>query len=156
MLQSVKLLQHDFDDNPRYEAAHVFFTSTCPDDLFTELRLSPAARYIRTCRELNTSFVPYESRVFSLDCSSDIFSALFSSQKKALEDCADQLATLCATLGEYPRIGFRTDDEGLNVRFATLVQQKLDWYKSLEPNMKEVSFHVIDKPNLYNPFYPQC
>ncbi|KAI2807460.1 Syntaxin-binding protein 1 [Blomia tropicalis] len=136
--ESSKLLEKDFEDGNRlYDMIHVFFTSTCPDNLFEDLRQSQCSRFIRTLKEINISFVPYETQVFSLDCSTDMFAELFASSKKILEECADRLATLCVTLGEYPRIGFRTDSEGLNVRFATLVQQKIDFYKTIEPQMKE-------------------
>lgn len=109
-------------------------------DLLKELAKSKAAKYIRTLVEINTAFVPYESQVFSLDCTTDMFSALFSAQKSALEECADHLATVCATLGELPRIGFRNDTQGLNVRFATLVQQRLAAYKDVEGNgLRDVS-----------------
>ena len=141
----MKQLIADFDGKPLYDGAHVFFTSTCPQDMFDQLRQSNAAKYIRTLKEINTAFVPYESQVFSLDCSSDVFAALISStDKKAWDECADQLATLCATLGEYPRIGFRDDAEGMNIRFATIVQQRLDSYKAIETNMREVcGWHLM-------------
>ncbi|KAH9397107.1 Syntaxin-binding protein 1 [Tyrophagus putrescentiae] len=130
--KSIKHLIADFADEPLYQGAHVFFTSTCPVELLKELGQSKAARYIHTLVEINTAFVPYETQVFSLDCTADMFSALFSSTKSALEECADHLATVCATLGELPKIGFRNDDQGLNIRFATLVQQRLEQYKAID------------------------
>ena len=138
MEQSLHFLMNDFEKNPLYEAAHVFFTSTCSDGRFLELKSSTAAKYIKTLKEINTAFVPYESKIFSLDTSADVFSALFAADKATLEECADQLATLCATIGEYPKISVRSDFEGLNIRFATLVQQKLDSYQNYEPLMKKV------------------
>lgn len=140
------MLQRDFEDNALYKAAHVFFTSSCPDELFYELRHSSAASHICTLREINLSFVPYESRVFTLDYDAHMFTKLFNcvTSRQTLEDCADKLATLFVTLGGYPKIVFRTDNEGLNLRFATVVKQKLDWYKGIDSKMDWVSDIILN------------
>lgn len=151
--------------------------------MFSELSRSAAARHIKTLKEINIAFTPYESQVspelplfssgsltmfsslhfyfqvYTLD-SPDTYFLYYNAQKQGgltsnLERIAEQLATVCATLGEYPSLrwvslkcvmfivessalvfSYRADFER-NVELGHLVEQKLDAYKADDPTMGE-------------------
>ncbi|XP_014216865.1 protein ROP isoform X2 [Copidosoma floridanum] len=140
---SVNKLIDDFSNPTRtmYKAAHVYFTEACPDNVFTNLCHSAVAKFVKTLKEINIAFIPYEEQVFSLD-SRDTFACAYNpsligaARNGNMERIAEQIATLCATLGEYPSVRYRSDFDR-NMDLAQMVQQKLDAYKADEPTMGE-------------------
>ncbi|XP_013115155.1 protein ROP isoform X1 [Stomoxys calcitrans] len=142
---SVAGLIRDFENpaRPMYRYAHVFFTEAVPDSIFEMIKAEKhLVNHITCFREINIAFLALESQVYSLD-SPDSFQCLYSPafasiRAKHLERIAEQIATLCATLGEYPMVRYRTDWDR-NIDLAAVVQQKLDAYKADEPTMGEGS-----------------
>ncbi|XP_030398864.1 syntaxin-binding protein 2-like [Gopherus evgoodei] len=137
-LQSVQVLISDFQGSPtNYKAAHIFFISPCPEPLFKELRKSRISKAIKTLKEINLAFLPYESQVYSLDRPQTFYNwfspCRFWEKNKELEMMAEQIATLCETLEEYPAIRYRKDSED-NFHVAHAVLAKL---KAHEPSMGE-------------------
>ncbi|XP_004689479.1 PREDICTED: syntaxin-binding protein 2 [Condylura cristata] len=140
--KSVQALIADFRGTPTftYKAAHVFFTDTCPEPLFSELGRSRLAKVVKTLKEIHLAFLPYESQVFSLDAPHSTYNLYcpFRAGERArqLEALAQQIATLCATLQEYPAIRYRKGPED-TAQLAHAVLAKLNAFKADTPSLGE-------------------
>ncbi|XP_023500405.1 syntaxin-binding protein 2 isoform X1 [Equus przewalskii] len=140
--KSVQALIADFRGTPTftYKAAHVFFTDTCPEHLFNELGRSRLAKVVKTLKEIHLAFLPYEAQVFSLDAPHSTYNLYcpFRAGERArqLEALAQQIATLCATLQEYPAIRYRKGPED-TAQLAHAVLAKLNAFKADTPSLGE-------------------
>ncbi|XP_014653189.1 PREDICTED: syntaxin-binding protein 2 isoform X2 [Ceratotherium simum simum] len=140
--KSVQALIADFRGTPTftYKAAHVFFTDTCPEPLFNELGRSRLAKVVKTLKEIHLAFLPYEAQVFSLDAPHSTYNLYcpFRAGERArqLEALAQQIATLCATLQEYPSIRYRKGPED-TAQLAHVVLAKLNAFKADTPSLGE-------------------
>ncbi|XP_052023674.1 syntaxin-binding protein 2 isoform X1 [Apodemus sylvaticus] len=140
--QSVQALIADFQGTPTftYKAAHIFFTDTCPEPLFSELGRSRLAKVVKTLKEIHLAFLPYEAQVFSLDAPHSTYNLYcpFRAGERArqLEALAQQIATLCATLQEYPAIRYRKGPED-TAQLAHAVLAKLNAFKADTPSLGE-------------------
>jgi len=134
--ESIDILLSDFKSGSLYKAAHVYFTEEIPEHLFKTISKSEAAKKMKSLVEVNISFTAYESKVFHLDVE-PTSSVVYSHESQGLlERMAEQLATLCSTLGEYPSIRYRAEC-GMNQKLAEILSQRLKSYKEAEPTMGE-------------------
>ncbi|CAM4604570.1 unnamed protein product [Lepidochelys kempii] len=120
---------------------HCLCLAACPEPLFKELRKSRIIKAIKTLKEINMAFLPYESQVYSLD-GPQTFHNWFSpyhffKKNKQMDMLAEQIATLCETLEEYPAIRYRKDHED-NFHLAHAVLAKLKVFKEYEPSMGQL------------------
>ncbi|XP_012411631.1 syntaxin-binding protein 2 [Trichechus manatus latirostris] len=142
MEKSVQALIADFRGTPTftYKAAHVFFTDTCPEPLFSELGRSRLAKALKTLKEIHLAFLPYEAQVFSLDAPHSTYNLYCpfraGERTRQLEVLAQQIATLCATLQEYPAIRYRKGPED-TAQLAHAVLAKLNAFKADTPSLGE-------------------
>lgn len=140
--KSVQALIADFQGTPTftYKAAHIFFTDTCPEPLFSELGRSRLAKVVKTLKEIHLAFLPYEAQVFSLDAPHSTYNLYCpfraGERGRQLDVLAQQIATLCATLQEYPSIRYRKGPED-TAQLAHAVLAKLNAFKADTPSLGE-------------------
>ncbi|KAA0200082.1 Syntaxin-binding protein 1, partial [Fasciolopsis buskii] len=110
----------------------------CPKDILKTIAGSRCIRFVKTLSQLDLDFIPIEPCIYTFECpdvgiTHPLPSALYPDKVRVLEHLAEQLATVCVTLEEYPRICFRKTDS--NMELARLTQIKLDACRDSNPNM---------------------
>jgi len=135
---SIDALIKDFEDvkNPQYGTAHIFFTTRVDDKEITRIKREPnLVSRVKCLKELNMDFLAYEKQTFHFD-SPGSFKLLFSpeSNESGAEQrrIASKLASVCATLKEYPIIRY-SKHNSVSSTFATIVQDNLDILMRLSP-----------------------
>nr|XP_008113248.1 PREDICTED: syntaxin-binding protein 3 isoform X2 [Anolis carolinensis] len=139
--QSVDGLINDFvsKSSSKYKAAYVYFTDFCDDKLFNRMK-SSCSKAIRRCKEININFFPYESQVFTLDVPNAFYHCYSPIVEKAnetvMEQIADQIVTLCATLEENPGVRYKSKPLDNASKLAQLVEKKLENYYKMDERGK--------------------
>uniref|UniRef100_G1SIS2 Syntaxin-binding protein 3 n=1 Tax=Oryctolagus cuniculus TaxID=9986 RepID=G1SIS2_RABIT len=155
--KSVDCFLRDFASKSenKYKAAYIYFTDFCPDSLFNKIKAS-CSKSIRRCKEINISFIPHESQVYTLDVP-DAFYYCYSpdpgsaSGKDAvMEAMAERIVTVCATLDENPGVRYKSKPLDNASKLAQLVEKKLeDYYKIDEKSLIKGKTHsqllIIDR-----------
>ncbi|XP_034978178.1 syntaxin-binding protein 3 [Zootoca vivipara] len=139
--KSVDGLINDFvsKSSSKYKAAYVYFTDFCDDKLFNKMK-SSCSKAIRRCKEININFFPYESQVFTLDVPNAFYRCYSPIMEKTndtvLEQIAEQIVTLCATLEENPGVRYRSKPLDNASKLAQLVEKKLENYYEIDQRSK--------------------
>ncbi|KAF2984542.1 hypothetical protein EK904_003488, partial [Melospiza melodia maxima] len=155
--KSVDGLIDDFinKSSSRYKAAYVYFTDFCPDSLFNKIKAS-CAKSIKKCKEINISFFPYESQVFTLNIPEAFYRCYSPTLEKTkekdavLQVMAEQIVTLCATLDENPGVRYKSGPSDRASKLAQLVEKSLEnYYKTDERSQIKAKTHsqliIIDR-----------
>uniref|UniRef100_A0A8C3QBF5 Uncharacterized protein n=1 Tax=Geospiza parvula TaxID=87175 RepID=A0A8C3QBF5_GEOPR len=131
------------------------FIYFCPDSLFNKIKAS-CAKSIKKCKEINISFFPYESQVFTLNIP-DAFYRCYSPTLEKTKDkdavlqvMAEQIVTLCATLDENPGVRYKSGPSDRASKLAQLVEKSLEnYYKTDERSQIKAKTHsqliIIDR-----------
>eukprot|EP01104_Vermistella_antarctica_P004264 TRINITY_DN14750_c0_g1_i1.p1 TRINITY_DN14750_c0_g1~~TRINITY_DN14750_c0_g1_i1.p1 ORF type:complete len:622 (-),score=199.29 TRINITY_DN14750_c0_g1_i1:130-1995(-) len=142
--KSVELLSEDFQKGfmPKYKAVHLYFTQHADEDLLTDLATKHVFNHIESLKELDLDFTVIDRQCFSLPttdgqtetttvdegditCIHSFYSPNSADLELKQAALATKLATVCATLGEFPLVRYGTS-HGIAKEFAQEVQQALD------------------------------
>ncbi|NP_001076884.1 syntaxin-binding protein 3 [Bos taurus] len=155
--KSVDCFLRDFGGKSenKYKAAYIYFTDFCPDSLFNKIKAS-CSKSVRRCKEINISFIPLESQVYTLDVP-DAFYYCYSpdpsngnGKDTIMEAMAEQIVTVCATLDENPGVRYKSKPLDNASKLAQLVEKKLEnYYKIDEKSLIKGKTHsqliIIDR-----------
>ncbi|KAF4021533.1 hypothetical protein G4228_013497 [Cervus hanglu yarkandensis] len=137
--KSVDCFLRDFGGKSenKYKAAYIYFTDFCPDSLFNKIKAS-CSKSVRRCKEINISFIPLESQVYTLDVP-DAFYYCYSpdpsnanGKDTIMEAMAEQIVTVCATLDENPGVRYKSKPLDNASKLAQLVEKKLENYYKID------------------------
>lgn len=138
---NIDLIKKDFSDSSGsgrlYKAAHLFFTEIISDIMLIDIAKSEIAPFVQTVKEVHVAFLPIEERVFSLD-NPAAYQEFYGGRMtdKRLEEIAEQLVTVCATVEESPapcpRVRICNSNLDCVKQLASKVQAKLDKYREAD------------------------
>lgn len=150
----------------RYAAAHVFFLPGISSDLLSKVQISRAKSHIKgPIRTAYIDFWPIESQIFTLD-DTDSIPILYNDNFKSLvtkqiQRTAEQLASLCISLREFPVIRYFKPQDGekfppsqVPSMIASRLQLLLDDYLRANPDVNPEDpngrarsvFLIVDRP----------
>ncbi|VDQ10506.1 unnamed protein product [Trichobilharzia regenti] len=86
-----------------------FGITPCSNDLLKQIASSQSIRYFKTLMQLSLDFIPLESHLYTLDAmeTSQLYflpADIVHDKLSRIDQIAEQLASVCITLQEYPKI----------------------------------------------------
>ncbi|CAL2042086.1 unnamed protein product [Caenorhabditis brenneri] len=147
---SIDILIRDFTRQSKhfpensYKFGHVFFLDVCNDELFNKLAKSSAVNYLKTLKEINLSFKPVESQIFTVN----------SQDEGNLRRTADGIASFCAASKINPTLRFHTN----NAQSAEICYQVDQTLKDIQSDLTtQAELVVIDRSfDLISPLLHEC
>ena len=165
---SIKELEKDFEDSkyPQYARAHIFFSHSSNDSVLTNLSKNDnLIRRLKTCKEVNFSFLVRDSNLFDLGMSKalEIYTTRNDeiTRNIILSNIAERLFTVCTVLNEYPYIQYYKNSIFCS-KLAEFIYAKLSpFYKNKSYNEKRGILMIIDRAfDITSPFlhdyYYEC
>eukprot|EP00920_Eleutheroschizon_duboscqi_P017438 GHVT01041640.1.p1 GENE.GHVT01041640.1~~GHVT01041640.1.p1 ORF type:complete len:366 (-),score=70.72 GHVT01041640.1:35-1132(-) len=146
----VELLLKDFQDvaNPQYRNVHLFFSGPLgpSSQLIREIAAcAPLIPRIKTFVEFNLSFIACEQRVFHLDNPWSFIDFFPLQRYEVVNEMADQLLCVCATLAIEPSVRFQKSASGLCERLATRLHSKLPKLNLQRQSTTNATFIILDR-----------
>lgn len=127
--ESVAAFIKDFEDpsKPRYNCAHLFFSSRVPNKIMKMIGESKASVRVKTLTEVNIDFLAIEQKIFTLNTANDMklaFGETTDDRKGFIDAMASKLLTFCLTYGQIPYIRHSASST-LSTRVANALHDKL-------------------------------
>ena len=124
--ESIQAVLGDWSRRPLYAAAHLFFLSSIPQQLFDRIKASPITTHVKSIRELGLDFTLVANDAFTTE-SPLSFYTLYNPKSPSilsyeLTVIAKRIVSGLVTLGEYPHIRYSLKCQEL----GAIVQRELD------------------------------
>lgn len=163
---SIKELEKDFADpkNPQYARAHIFFSHPSTDMVLNLVSKNDnLVRRLKTCKEVNFSFLVKDTNLFDLGMSSalEIYTTRNDEMSRniILSNIAERMFTVCTVLNEFPYIQYYKNSM-FCTKLAEFLHAKLTpFYKNKSFNEKRGILMIVDRafditsPFLHDYFY---
>lgn len=88
------------------------FKTACSNEILRHISTSGCLKYFSALSVLNIGFLPIESHIYSINCYDTAWLYTCSVDRVPdmnirLERLAEQIATVCVALNEYPKVRYR-------------------------------------------------
>jgi len=154
---SINLIKKDFSDatRPQYSRIHLFFCHRIKDNLLDDLiSTSHLAKRVKTCKELNISYLLRDCNLFDLGMPNalEIFTQINDKSKELSPEVenmivliAERLFTVCVSMKENPYVQFQKSSI-LTHKLSKHVNSMLkEFYTSKAFNEKRGVLLILDR-----------
>jgi syntaxin-binding protein 1 len=149
--ESCEKIAEDFADDhkPQYARIHIFFSHRIMDSTLDKLVTAQTVKRIKSCKELNLSFLIKDRNLFDIGMSQamKVFTVKNSADQrdKVLSTIMERLFTVCTVLKEYPYIQYQKSSF-LCIKLAEMLNAQLsDFYSVKTYNEKRGILLITDR-----------